>query len=698
MGSAVTCIPQSDDLRVQQTDRLLTLNEISRVLSSTLDLGTLYETIYQQVGRVTGTTAFFIALHCEDDTISLPYFREMGELYLDSEVPSGPSVTRLALERGAPLVFGSDAEYETFCRENGVPVIEIGDRDKTPHVSEAMVYMPLNTGRRTIGVLSVQSARENAYTTEDVQTLSVIASQAAIAIENARLYFESQEAVHQMHVLLRVAQTIGGSLNLPTVLEAILAGMREVVPYYSAEILLPNHRERHLEVVGSVGYLARQRRDHIKVPFGHGVTGRVYATGEPVIVDDAVHCPVYISDESNIRSEMAVPLKQGQDVVGVLNVEQTERAAFSTRDLDVLTLFASQAAIAIENARLYAEEQNRVVELQSIQSIVQRLTQLHDVGAIADLLDTELRQLIDYHSCRLFVLDPDEQMLVMVNEVEGVGRLRARRGQGLTGWIAEHGESVMIPNTLDDERVRFVDEPPFEASMIGAPLAYKGKVRGVIMLMQIGMNRFDGNQLRLLEILAAQTAIALDRTRLYDELRLEAVTDPLTQLNNRRYLSERFREERARAERNQHTLAAIMIDIDKFKAINDSYGHDTGDAVLQDLAVVLRAVVRTGDIVARYGGEEFCILLTEISLEEAAAVAERLRFLIERRQVSSPAGVQQVTVSVGLALWDAGIGDDDLFARADRAMYDVKRRGGNGICIAPPGSFGSLENIAGSGS
>lgn len=684
------------------------LNEISRVLSSTLDMGVLYETICQQVGRVTGTSVFFIALRRQDDTISLPYFREMGDLYLDVEVPSGPSVTRLVLERGTPLLFCSDSEYQDFGRENGVPVIEIGDREKLPEISQSMVYVPLSTGSRTIGVLSVQSILEDAYTDEDVQALSVIASQAAIAIENARLYQESQDSVRQMHVLLRVAHAISGSLNLQTVLDAILVGMGEVVPYYSAEILLPDYTRGYLKVVGNVGCLAERRSEHAGVPFGQGVTGRVFATGEPLIVRDVAEFTGYFNGADEIRSEMAVALKQGDEVVGVLNVEQTELAAFSAKDLDLLSLFASQAAIAIENARLYTEQQSRVIELQTIQNIVQKLTALHDVASMAALLDAELRQLIEYHSCRLFVVDPEEGMLVMVGEVEGYGPLRARIGQGVTGWIAEHGKPVMISNALEDDRAYYLDETPVPVSVIGAPLVYEGKVRGVIMLSQIGINRFDENQLRLLEILGAQTAIALDRARLYEELRTDAVTDPLTQLYNRRYLVERFREEQARAKRNKHVLAAIMVDIDKFKQVNDTFGHDAGDLVLQDLAVVLRAVVRTGDIVARYGGEEFCILLTEISREEAILVAERLRSLIERRQLPEaagaddrPTGIKQVTVSVGLALLEpdrpasrSQATDDDLFSRADLAMYEVKRRGGNAVGIALDGDFTFAEGAS----
>src|SRR5205085_11620543 len=122
------------------------------------------------------------------------------------------------------------------------------------------------------------------------------------------------------------------------------------------------------------------------------------------------------------------------------------------------------------------------------------------------------------------------------------------------------------------------------------------RVLGVITLSMLGLAQFDEKPLLLLEIVAGQAAIVFYRARLYDELRTEAITDPLTKLYNRRYLIERLKEEQARAIRGRQALAAIMLDLDAFKQVNDRFGHDAGDAVLQAVAGMIRAVVRTEDI------------------------------------------------------------------------------------------------------
>jgi diguanylate cyclase (GGDEF)-like protein len=300
------------------------------------------------------------------------------------------------------------------------------------------------------------------------------------------------------------------------------------------------------------------------------------------------------------------------------------------------------------------------------------------------VINEELKQLIDYHACRIFLLDPEDYL----HPITWAGLpeqpvIRLKIGQGLAGWIALHGEAVIIPNTLEDNRVtQIAGTPVREESMIGAPLIYEGRVRGVITLSKLGTHQFDENSLRLLHIVAAQAAIAFDRARLYDELRTEAMTDPLTGLYNRRYLLERIKEERSRAIRNNHPLAAIMIDIDRFKQVNDRFGHDAGDIVLEELATLVRSVVRAEDIVARYGGEEFCILLPELPLEDAEQVAERLRRSVAEYPLPSGAGVRTITVSVGVAFLSREDEDAELFTRADHAMYQVKRAGRNGVCIA----------------
>lgn len=703
-------MPNSNDPRfLLQTERLALLNEISRVLSSSLDLTTLYTTIYEQIGRVMDASQFYVALHAPDG-IHIPFLVEEGHYLFDEHLDYSNTITSYAVEHGVTILYGRTEECQEWERSHGLEELIIGDED-----SESGIFVPLTIGRRSIGTLSVQSQCPHAYSDEDVRTLAVIASQAAVAIENARLYSESRSSVQRMQILLEVARTVRSSLSLPVVLDSILTSVHAVIPYYMAEIFLPDVAHGHFEMMGSAGHRAEERRDSTKIPLGEGLTGRVYATSEALIVADVRLMPEYIATGvESALSVMIVPLQQGDTTIGVLNLQREEVNAFTEEDLRVLSLFSSQAAIAIENARLFTEQQQRVSELQTIQSIVQQLTPLHEIPAIAQLFEHELGRLIEFDACRLFVVDhqagvvisltpagqpvPDTRRPLTTDQPDTGSPddvFRLRIGEGITGWIAQRGEAVLIDNTLEDDRCVYIPgTSTLPESVIGAPLIYEGKVRGVITLTKYGIARFDQNELHLLRIIAAQGALAFDRARLYAELRTDAITDPLTGLYNRRALRERLSEEHSRAVRNHHSLVAIMVDIDQFKRVNDRWGHDAGDVVLAELARLIKVVVRAEDVVARFGGEEFCVILPEIPLDFAIRVAERLRATIAGHEMPVDAGVGSITASVGLASLDEGELEAELLSRADRAMYHAKKTGGNSTAIHESGSLRSVPREA----
>jgi two-component system cell cycle response regulator len=191
-------------------------------------------------------------------------------------------------------------------------------------------------------------------------------------------------------------------------------------------------------------------------------------------------------------------------------------------------------------------------------------------------------------------------------------------------------------------------------------------------------------QLRAAEELArARTAFETLETTMADNRRLEqlATTDPLTRVLNRRALAERLAIEMDRARRYACDLAILLIDIDFFKRINDSFGHLAGDEVLRQVATRIQQAVRTVDIVARYGGEEFVVILPETSPIGASTFAERLRMGISTHEFIVGEGIIRLTVSIGISTFPAAniVSADDFFARADAAMYRAKQDGRNQV-------------------
>jgi diguanylate cyclase (GGDEF)-like protein len=181
-----------------------------------------------------------------------------------------------------------------------------------------------------------------------------------------------------------------------------------------------------------------------------------------------------------------------------------------------------------------------------------------------------------------------------------------------------------------------------------------------------------------LELLATNVAIAIENARLFDEVQKLAITDPLTQLYNRRKFEESATKEFERSLRYNRPLCAIMIDLDQFKIVNDTYGHLAGDQALASLANLCKKNIRNIDILARYGGEEFIILLPETSLSEALKTAERLRLDCENTPIGSTQGQISITISLGLAGLNKTCKTlEELIDRADQALYASKHAGRN---------------------
>lgn len=185
--------------------------------------------------------------------------------------------------------------------------------------------------------------------------------------------------------------------------------------------------------------------------------------------------------------------------------------------------------------------------------------------------------------------------------------------------------------------------------------------------------------------LSLQTAIDLRRI---DILEAENITDPLTKVYNRRYLDRRLDEEVARSKRYSIDLSILMIDIDYFKRINDTYGHQAGDVTLIALCSVIKTALRDPDVIARYGGEEFLVICTNTGIAGAALVAERLRQLIESRQINIVDGsgaslAIKIKISVGVAGFSAGNDSKEkLIQAADEALYRAKAEGRNRVIVA----------------
>ncbi len=341
-------------------------------------------------------------------------------------------------------------------------------------------------------------------------------------------------------------------------------------------------------------------------------------------------------------------------------------------------------------SRLYVDQLQDVRELNTLHAATVALLNTIELDVLLEqVLTVALRSIPSAERGLLLIADQTAGQM-QVRSARGYTDERLQQGSFLqpSGFLTKairERSPLLVLDAQADHALQLRDDIPELLSIqsaVVAPLLLGEHVLGILSLDATERQVFAENDLRLLTAFAATAAVAIRNAQLYAEVQRQAITDHLTGLYNRRGFFELGQRELERARRFKHPLSAILFDIDRFKQINDTFGHPAGDQVIYAVAERCRKNLRHIDILARYGGEEFAVLLPETDLPTAYQVAERLRQSIAETPVETDHHPIQVTVSVGMTMATDEIPDlAGLLNRADAAMYSAKQMGGNYLVV-----------------
>lgn len=317
-------------------------------------------------------------------------------------------------------------------------------------------------------------------------------------------------------------------------------------------------------------------------------------------------------------------------------------------------------------------------QLTILQQVATRISSQIDLEQTLALISLEMRRVIGYHECLIFLLEPETGMLVRHSggpSAAATGNLKLPIAHGLLGQVARERQARRIDDLVAD--ALDVGILAGYRSLLAVPVATDQEILGVIAVLHREPAEFDASGERLLNILASQASVAIKNAQLYRATQQLAVTDGLTKVYNRRYFEEQLLAELTRARRQKHTTSLIVLDVDHFKRFNDTHGHLLGDHVLQGVARILQKSVRETDLVARYGGEEFVVILPETPADAALEVAQRIRRNIKAHPFWGKGQTPlQVTASLGLASDVLSVLEPrSLFEQADKCLYQAKAEG-----------------------
>ncbi|WFR65359.1 sensor domain-containing diguanylate cyclase [Paenibacillus amylolyticus] len=404
----------------------------------------------------------------------------------------------------------------------------------------------------------------------------------------------------------------------------------------------------------------------------------VHEQGEDICVRSFTEGKLIVArsdDAENRIVDVGIPLKGKQGIYGVFHIEMNEEI-MEESDLQLITMMVDTAGTAFENAKLHEQSNMLIQELRLINDLTQRLNKSLHLSEIYQLSEQELKEIFQAETCCILQLnDSTNDFEVMSSNVKDVFHQSFSVDYGIAGLVYRTEEPLIIPNYAQYDKVSsFFMEDTGSMSLIASPIRVNGEVKGAILLGHSREHYFSYDNYRLLQMLSIHIGIALSNATLHAEVRRLANLDMLTGLYVRHYLDSVIHERQA----HEFCGSLIVVDIDQFKQVNDTFGHQTGDQVLKQVSEIVTSSVRPQDVCARWGGEELAIYMPQVSVRQALDYAEviRQRVAEETRPL--------VTVSSGIAEWnwmDEKVSVESLFYRADMALYSAKNGGRNRIVV-----------------
>ncbi len=502
----------------RRADHMAILNSVSNTVSQSLDLEATLWTALDKALEVVGVESGAISL-VDEDTQELVIRVHRGwrqsDLVNNLRVKLGEGLSGQAVLTGEVVVTGS---------------LENEPRLAVPQVREegvqAQALAPMQARGRVVGVLGVMSYRPHTFAPQSIAVVKSIADQIGLAIDNAQLYERETRRVTQLALINDVARDVVATLDLSDRFDRATHAICQRFGYHVVGLFMFTPDRQWLALESGAGGLAEMVGLNYRQPVGRGVVGRAAQTGEVILSNDVRSDPTYLQpvepERDFTRSELAVPLRQAGTVIGVLDVQHTRLRAFTADDVQAIQTLADQLVVAITNAHLYEEAQQRVAELSALQDVSLKVTASLDTPAVLDTIAQNTLALTQADDVHIFLYEAATNTLTFGTALWKDGSRQpvtsSPRDNGLTWQVVHSNQPVIINNA--GEHPLFTTEEARDwglTSIAGFPLKRAETILGVFTVAFTSPHQFDADETRLLTLLADQTAIAVGNARLYEE-------------------------------------------------------------------------------------------------------------------------------------------------------------------------------------
>jgi diguanylate cyclase (GGDEF)-like protein len=551
------------------------------------------------------------------------------------------------------------------------------------HGLRSAVVISLQAKEQAFGLLLLGTPDSRRFTPAELRLLLALGHQIGVAVENSYLIQQTSRRSEELHVLNEIGRALSSTLNKEDLLRRLWEELRRLFDVENLYLAtFDSARDQicfELELENGMRLPPRSRAA------GNHLTEYILRTRQPVLIRDNFVSEVRalgVEPKRTAGSFCGVPLVAYDHAIGALCIFSDNERAYDEGHLELMRVLASEASIAIENARLFQEERTKARQLNLINLISRDAIATLNPDEILAKIAGQLEHGLSYDHIGIAILEYTTRELLVSAES---GKRRGALGKkipldtGLIGQVARTGKAATYRASVNSQNA---PQPvlPDSCTAMALPIFYGDHLHGVLYVETLERVDFSEEESLLLQTLADLIAGAYHNAQTFQKAQEQAITDGLTGVKTHRFFMEALSSEWKRSSRAGRSFALVLMDLDRFKFVNDFYGHLEGDLVLQRVGQILEANCRRSDVVARYGGDEFVILMPETTMEQARQLSSKLRGWIASDQLLRE---KNISASFGVASYPLhGSAPQELIQVADASMYLSKHQGGNTVSTA----------------
>lgn len=507
--------------RLHEVEALASINEI---IASSSDIQSFFHSLLAKIQQIIGNYNLIVAIYDrKSNSISIPFSYENEQVVSIDPFPLGEGLTSILIRTRKPLMLVEDTERKAA---------ELGAKI-AGQPAKSWMGAPMLVQNEPIGALLIQDLEnEHAFDEEDLRFFTAIASQVAGVIHNIHLLDESQRRALQLETAAEIARDISGSLNLDELLIKAVSLIRERFSFYHAAVFLrdlPGEFAVIREATGDAG--AQMKRAGYKIGVGSkSIVGFVSGRGEQLVVNDTSKDATYYANPllPDTHAEAAIPLRVGERILGVLDVQSTKPYAFSEDNLRSLQILSDQLAVAVVNTELFAETQEHLSQhrlLHHITTTAASGTTLEEAleGAVNGLQVT-----LGGDRVAILLADREKKSLEVkasMGYAEDITAMQVEIGQGVTGWVAAHRRPLRVRDVSEDSR--YIQVSSNTRSELAVPLIYRNELLGVLNVESEQPDAYTENDEEMLGTLGGSLAAIIANARLLEQIRIQSERERL---------------------------------------------------------------------------------------------------------------------------------------------------------------------------